>query len=344
MLMRPVAESDLDDLHELAGLTQHGLTTLPKDRSTMQRRIKQSLRSFQDLEDADPQGQLYLFVMTDETSGRVVGTSGIVSKVGGFKPFYAYRVEHEHQTSKSLNHDIVHPVLHLVKEHDGPSEIGSLFLHPDYRGGGRGRLASLSRFLFMANHPLLFEDDVIAEMRGVIHEDGSSPFWDALGSHFFPLDLPNADMLSLTNKDFIEELMPKHPIYVDLLGREAQSTVAEVHPNTVPARKMLQSEGFRFRNLVDIFEAGPILHCQRGEIRAVKQSRVKPITEISESVATEKAFVVSTVEHSFRATLSSVVEKESGVTIPSYSARILNVSIGDSIRLVETRSQERETE
>ena len=42
--------------------------------------------------------------------------------------------------------------LHLVQEHNGPCEIGSLFLHPDYRKGGNGWLLSLVRFLFMAEH------------------------------------------------------------------------------------------------------------------------------------------------------------------------------------------------
>ena len=75
--------------------------------------------------------------------------------------------------------------LHLEKIHDGPTEIGSLFLLPEYRGQKRGRLLSLSRFAFMAAHPKRFAEDVIAEMRGVMSEDGQCPFWEAIGKHFF---------------------------------------------------------------------------------------------------------------------------------------------------------------
>ena len=54
--------------------------------------------------------------------------------------------------------------LALVEEHNGPCEIGSLFLHPDYRRNGTGRMLSASRFLFMAEHKHRFETQVIAEM------------------------------------------------------------------------------------------------------------------------------------------------------------------------------------
>ncbi|MEO1529552.1 MAG: arginine N-succinyltransferase [Planctomycetota bacterium] len=338
MLFRPVRQSDLDQLNELARQSLYGLTTVPKDETLMGKRVRESERSFANLEDADPQGQLYLFVLVDPETDRVVGTSGVVSKVGGFKPFYAYRLAQEQQTSVTLNHEITHPVLHLVKEHDGPSEIGSLFLHPDYRGGGRGRLLSLSRFLFMAEFEHLFEQEVIAEMRGIIDEKGSSPFWEALGTHFFPLDLPNADMLTLIQKDFIEELMPKHPVYLDLLPKEAREAVAEVHPNTVPARKMLESEGFQFQDLVDIFEAGPVLHCQRSAIRSAKESRVGTIESTFEtSTGDAIQCIVATSAGGFRSSLGTVIENESGVSINATCCTHLGVEIGDRVRYVESR-------
>ena len=338
MLFRPVRESDLDQLNELARQSLYGLTTVPKDGALMEKRVRESQRSFANLEDADPQGQLYLFVLVDPETDRVVGTSGVVSKVGGFKPFYAYRLEYETQTSVTLNHEIAHPVLHLVKEHDGPSEIGSLFLHPDYRGGGRGRLLSLSRFLFMAEFGHLFEQEVIAEMRGVIDDEGSSPFWESLGSRFFPLDLPNADMLTLTQKDFLEELMPKHPIYLDLLSEEAIDAVAAVHPNTVPARRLLETEGFAYQNLVDIFEAGPVLHCQRTEIRSVKDSRVRTIESVFDQPETQPLpCLVSTSDGEFRSSLGQIVETSTGVALDATCCRHLGVSAGDAVRYVESR-------
>jgi arginine N-succinyltransferase len=115
--------------------------------------------------------------------------------------------------------------LHLVSDHSGPCEIGSLFLHPDERKKGWGRLLSCCRFLFMAEFSDPFEDTVIAEMRGVVDVQGRSSFWEALGRRIFDIDFPKADYLSMKNKKFIADLMPKHPIYTMLLPEEAQSSL-----------------------------------------------------------------------------------------------------------------------
>lgn len=339
MLIRPVEERDLDQLHELAQMTKYGLTTLPKDRAVFEKRVRQSRRAFDDLNDADPQGQLYLFVMEDTALQKVVGTCGIVSKVGGFKPFYAFRLETEVQESKTLGSKHEHRVLHLFKNHDGPTEIGSLFLHPEYRGGGNGRVLSLSRFLFIAEYPKLFEQEVIAEMRGVVDETGNSPFWEALGIHFFGIDFPNADMLSLINKDFIEELIPRHPVYLDLLSPEAQASVAEVHPNTVPARRLLESEGFAYDNMVDIFEAGPVLHCLQSEIRTVKQSDTLTVTGIEPEMGNDSVIaIVSAKDGFFRASGGKIAQSSDGLVLDSHLAADLQVSVGDSVRFAPLKA------
>src|SRR5262249_2187424 len=157
-----------------------------KDAKLLRKRIRESLRGFEHLADEDaPKGETYLFVLEDIENHKVVGTCGVVSKVGGFEPFYAYRVETSVPESNQLNVRNEIGTLPLVEEHDGPCEIGSLFLSPSYRKDGNGRLLSLSRFLFMAEHREYFDPVVIAEMRGVVDDQGQSPFWDALGRHFF---------------------------------------------------------------------------------------------------------------------------------------------------------------
>src|SRR5687768_3400263 len=130
-VMRPVTPDDLDQLLELTSLTGFGLTTLPHDRDLLRRRIRASERGFEQVDDASPKGETYLFVMEDLKTGKIVGTSGIVSKVGGFDPFYAYKIESSVIQSEMLNVRKEVKTLHLVLEHNGPCEIGSLFLHPD---------------------------------------------------------------------------------------------------------------------------------------------------------------------------------------------------------------------
>ena len=210
VVFRPVNLDDLDPIVHLATLADFGLTTLPRDPEFLGKRIRDSQYSFERKAEA-PGGEFYLFVLEDLEAARVVGTSGIVSRVGGFEPFYAYRIETVVHESQKLQVRKEVRALHLVAEHDGPCEIGTLFLSPEYRRAGLGRLLSKSRFLFMADQRQAFTSAVIAEMRGV-SEEGRSPFWEALGRHFFDIDFPKADYLSMLDKKFIAELMPSHPI------------------------------------------------------------------------------------------------------------------------------------
>lgn len=271
--IRPVAAEDLDALWDLICQASAGMTSLQIDKPTLQDRLELSVFAFSRTTEK-PEGAPYVFVMEDLSVGRLIGTSCIFSKTGGYQPQYSYRIETEKAISSTLSLEMMVHSLHLVKVHDGPTEIGSLFLQPDYRGKGCGKLLSLCRFLYMANHPKRFASQTIAEMRGYQDTDGHSPFWDAIGAHFFKIDFPSADSLSMVDKTFIEELMPKYPIYLELLPRTALEAIGKVHDQTRPAQAMLEAQGFQRNNLIDIFDAGPVVACQTQQIHTIANSRV----------------------------------------------------------------------
>lgn len=337
VIIRPVTDADLDQLEHLATLAGFGLTTLPKDRQLLEKRIHKSQESFGSNAER-PAGEAYMFVMEDVAVGKVVGTCGIVSKVGGFDPFYAYKIESSVHESKMLAVHKEIKALHLIREHSGPCEIGSLFLIPESRSGGKGRLLSLSRFLFMAEHSTHFESQVIAEMRGVVDEQGRSPFWDALGRHFFEIEYPTADYLSMVNKKFIADLMPTHPIYIPLLPEAAQAVIGQVHQNTEPGRHMLESEGFRFNGMVDIFEAGPVLACARDEIRTVRDSRRTTVRRIADNPIESPPYLIGTTNLDFRACQGPLaINDDATIDLTKLTAMALGVQIGDLIRYVTMR-------
>ncbi len=342
MILRPIREDDLDALVSLSELTGYGLTTLPTDRTFLRRRIRASEEAFARREEETARGDTYLLVLEDLKTGRVVGTSGLVSKVGGFEPFYAYRIEVAVHESKSLGVRNEIPTLHLVVEHNGPSEIGSLFLAPDARRDGNGRLLSLGRFLFIAEHPTAFDSVVIAEMRGVVDEKGGSVFWDALGRHFFAIDFPTADYLSTVDKRFIADLMPTHPIYIPLLPKEAQQVIGEVHPDTRPALRLLEAEGFHRNDMVDIFEAGPVVECARDEIRTVRESASKQVVGIGDESYEAPESIVARVAGEFRVCRARLRARgEDGVLLPTRVALALGVKLGDRVRTAPFRSAAR---
>lgn len=49
-------------------------------------------------------------------------------------------------------------------------------------------------------------------------------------------------------KTFIAELMPAYPIYISLLPEAARGVIGQVHPNTAPARAILE-RGFQLARL-----------------------------------------------------------------------------------------------
>ncbi len=330
VFVRPVTIEDLDPLLALAGIAGVGLTTLPRDRDLLRKRILKSQRSMENIPDR-PGGESYLFVMEDAASGSVVGASGVVSKVGGFEPCYAYRIERQIQECTLLSVRKEIPVLHLVREHDGPAEIGSLFLSPDYRGRDYGRLLQLVRFVFIARHREAFETQVVSELRGSIDENGRSAFWEAIGKHFFEIDFPRADYLSVVNKKFIADLMPKYPIYVPLLPADAQAVIGRAHDQGQQAMKTLQGEGFTFNGMVDIFDGGPCIACQRDDIRTVRQSRIAPVAGIVDLPAARATHIVARADGVFRACADVIEQADNAVRIGRECASVLHVGEGDSV-------------
>jgi arginine N-succinyltransferase len=337
MLIRPIAMDDLPAIEALSHSAGFGLTSLPKDAALLKRRIRASLKGFENLLDEDPpRGETYLFVLEDTDTNKIVGTSGIVSKVGGFQPFYGYRLETSIHASDQLRVRKEIQTLHLVEEHDGPCEVGSLFLAAPFRNGGNGRLLSLARFLFMADHLEYFDPVVISELRGITDATGRSPFWDAVGHHFFNIDFPSADYLSMVNKKFIADLMPEHPLYIPLLPYGAQSVIGKVQPETEPALAMLKAEGFELNGMVDIFDAGPVVRCELKRIRAIRESVKATLAEIGQ-VESQRCLIANT-RQTFRACLGSLSTTNGGdIRLDAATADALNVKPGDSIRFVSPK-------
>ncbi len=333
-IIRPIVQKDLEGLMKLLEKSGYGLTTLPQDPEVLKRRIRGSERSFLHREEG-PGGEDYLFVMEELFTGRIVGVSAIISKIGGFQPYYFYKLEHSHHESKIVNVKNDVTSLHFHAVHNGPAEICSLFLHPEFRNSQNGRFLSLSRFLFIAENRKFFEDQIIAEMRGMVNEKGHSPFWDAVGEKFFKIDFTTADNMYMKNKRFIEELLPKHPIMANILPEDAQKVIGKVNPETEPAKRILEQEGFKFSGLVGIFEPGPVLIAEVNEIRAIRESTIGEIKEIADKTMKTEEFIISRTEGPFRCALGSVMKlKTGGYKISGVTAAALKLRLGDKIRFV----------
>lgn len=344
MVIRPVRMEDLSAITELAAKTGVGVTSLPQNEARLEERIGRVLRTWQD--DAPQEEQGYLFVLEDTDNQKVVGISAIEVAVGLTEPWYNYRVGTLVHASKELGVYSQMPTLFLSNDHTGYSELCTLFLDPDYRHNKNGQLLSKARFLFMAAFQERFADKVIAEMRGFSDEKGCSPFWENLGRHFFSLDFSEADYLTgIGQKSFIAELMPKHPLYVDFLKEEARAVIGEVHPQTLPARRILESEGMKYEGYVDIFDAGPTLEAYVKELRAVKESKVWRVTIIDDAQAqgSEPYLIANDKFTQYRALIAYPQFSENHICLSATVAASLNLVEHDTVRAVTLFSQEKQS-
>jgi arginine N-succinyltransferase len=335
MIIRPVRPADIDTLENLAKSAKIGLTTLPPDRNPLEKKIVASQKAFEG-DRKEPGNDHYLFVLEDSQTGTVVGTAGIVAAVGVSEAFYSYRVGTEVHACRELGVYTKMSTLYLSNDYTGCTEIGSLFLNPDYRKDKNGKLLSKCRFLFMAEFPDRFARKVIAEMRGYFDEHGRSPFWEGLGRHFFSMDFSQADLLSaIGDKHFIAELMPKHPVYVNLLDKQTQAVIGQVHESTKPALSILEKEGFTYQGYVDIFDGGPTVEAQLKDIRPVRDSVTLPITVGKMPKEGEHHLISNRKLQDFRCCLAKLpLPMGNKITIDKRLAKALEVGSEDTVRLV----------
>ena len=322
--VRGAREEDVPALVALAETAGSAFTSLPPDAAFVSERV-----------DAARRGDAPLLVMEDPAApgSRVVGVSGVVRRVGAQEPWYCYRLETRSVRSPALGTTREIATLHLETRHHGPSEVGTLLLHPDARGkaAGLGRLLSGSRYLLMRRDPAGFADTTLAELRPPCRPDGGNAFWDAIGARYFGLGYTAADRLSATDKRFIADLMPRQPIDVCLLSREAQAVIGQVMEETLPAKRMLEAEGFRFADAVDIFDAGPVFSCPTAEI-ATSRDAVEAAAEGGGPPAdAEPTHLVARGRGPFRCVLAAATLGGGRVRLSGEALAALDLTLGEPV-------------
>jgi len=284
IVIRPVEHDDIDGLYKLAKKVGPGMTTFPPDIDVLTQKVVASNKAFNPDASVDDENA-FLMVLVDDKTNAIMGTAGIYSNIGKEVPFYSFKILSRDKHSYKLNSKVSSKTLHLVNEYTGDTEVGTLILDPDYRGGGYGKLLSKCRYLLIAQFRELFGARLIAELRGWSDESAISPFWESVGKHFFQgMKYEHADYLSATtNNQFIADLMPEYPIYIDLLPEEAQNVIGKPHRVGEPALNMLFKEGFHYEDYVDIFDAGPTVHAYVENIETVRKSQEKVIVSCQET-------------------------------------------------------------
>ena len=340
LVVRSVKEDDLDSLYELACGAGEGLTTLPSDKEMLRERIALSQKSFSTSYDMSGD-QYYFMVLEDLELKKVVGTTAIFADVGKNQPFYNYRLLKLVQVSHNPPIKVETNLLNLANDYTNGTELATLYLHPDYRVSGYGRVLSKCRFLLMAAYPKRFSETVFAEVRGWVDEEGKSPFWNAVGGKFFDMEFDEADRVNgLGNNQFIGDVMPKFPIYSNLLPETARSVIGKPHVKSAAAMKFLEEEGFRYRGAVDIFDAGPLVEASQSQIRSVRNATSAIVSAIPDEVDGDMTLLASPDIANFkvvRAPVHKVNGKQDRIEIPELFAQILGVEVGMEVLYLDQK-------
>ena len=337
LLIRPLTSADFAAFNAMTQHAGHGITSLVPNEVLLKDRLNRVEDSFH--QRVSPNKRFFLFGLERLSEQKLIGIAGIKLCTGYKLPFYNYKLSSLVQRSRALNKTFNHRILCLVNDYQYAAELCSLFLLPEYRRGRRGAFLSRARFLFMANYLEQFPQRIIAEMRGVCDAQGRSPFWDGLVKPFFDMSFSEADYLTTAqNKQFIADLMPCYPIYVDLLNEAAQAVIGKSHPETMPAYHFFMREQFHYHDYIDIFDGGPVLEASVKEILSIKRSQVRALAKVKSSLAQPILTLICNIpeedrQSEFKAVLRGIEGNSDSLMVDESTARILNAEVGSNLRV-----------
>jgi arginine N-succinyltransferase len=264
------------DEEQLLDVARHlDSVNLPDDRDSIHEIVDMSHRSFAG-QIANPRLRQYVFVLVDLQKNIIAGTSMIIAQLGRKDaPYIYFDVIGEEKYSATIDKHFYHTVLRIGYSYHGPTEIGGLVLRPEYRKASErlGTSISYVRFLYLAAHRPLFQDEILAELLPPLEPDGTSHLWEALGRRFTGMSYAEADLLSKKNKEFIKGLFPEGVIYATVLSQEAQSVIGKTGAQTRGVEKLLLRIGFRYAHRVDPFDGGPHYTARMDEITLIEQTK-----------------------------------------------------------------------
>ncbi|KPH01709.1 arginine N-succinyltransferase [Pseudomonas sp. RIT-PI-q] len=334
LALRPVELTDLPQLQRLARESLVGVTSLPDDTERLRERILDSCASF----DKDVQGhgpENYFFVLENLSTRHLVGCSEILATAGFSEPFYSLRNRHFTSASRELNIEHGVPALSLCHDLSAHTLLRGFHIDAALVRTAFSELLSRARLLFIAAHSQRFAEAVITEIVG-FSDDGRSPFWDAVGKHFFDLPYAEAERLcGLESRTFLAELMPQYPIYVPMLPQAAQDCIGRIHPDGQEAFDILEREGFETNSYVDLFDGGPTLYARTSNIRSIARSQTGTAQPGSPIDARGRYLVSNDSLKDYRAIVAELdYNAGQSVALSDEMCAALHVTDGSPIRLI----------
>ena len=103
---------------------------------------------------------------------------------------------------------------------------------------------------------------------------------------------------------------------------------------------MLETEGLRYENHVDIFDAGPVLECHIADLRTVRESVLAKVRIGERLVAGDaRSLVSNTSLDDFRCGATSGIPEDGTFLLTPDEAAALRVDQGDTVRVLASQAR-----
>lgn len=320
-LFRPITADDAPDLLKLVSQSSGGLSSLQPRLAFLKDYIASSEKSFsgeKNLEDPHK----YLLGLFDIRANRLIGCAAVKTQIGKDSPFINF----------DIKGDGPDQCLQASSRFTGATEVGSLFLHPDYRADGLGRYLAKVRYLLMASEPWRFGDSVIAELRGICGAKGS-PLYDHLFEYKLEKTFLEADAEYYDrNPDALGDIVPIGCIDTFEMPLGVKASLGQPHPSGIGAMRLLQREGFIFSGTIDLFDAGPIMSVHRDTIRTIMNAKTDTIVASPSGAQGEPTLIASGKVADFRAVLTPATMSDNGLLVLPEAIHTLGAKMGGEVR------------
>ncbi len=276
-----------------------------------------------------------VFVLEDtQHPGALLGVGALSGSIGLDLPRYSYRSGVVVHASAELKMFHRADTLLLGNDHTGCAELHLPLMASADSTRAPQRLLIDAMLLHVAEQPDHFAPRLIAELPGLNFDSGASPFWNALGRHFYAGELPPNDVFFETpERSHIARLMPKHPLYSSFLGAEAQACIGQRAMAARAAHDALTAQGFRFGGHLNIFDAGPIVEVDVADLTALRASQVLPV-RIGEPGPGRSCLVAGVGADRTGASLVPAALDDGALTLSAAQAQALRVETGQRIRVM----------